>query len=105
MEPLGSERHRRWPGWVSFREKANQSKHASTNYPKSLSHTGYTKRPRRESNPHLRFRKPPFYPLNYGDASESQKEEVRRMKGKNPEIRFSIADCKQWLSARSRLLK
>src|ERR1700720_3634162 len=24
-------------------------------------------RPRRESNPHLRFRKPPFYPLNYGD--------------------------------------
>jgi hypothetical protein len=24
--------------------------------------------PRRESNPDLRFRKPPFYPLNYGDA-------------------------------------
>src|SRR5207247_9785364 len=48
--------------------------------------------PRRESNPHLRFRKPPFCPLNYGDASESQKEEVRRMKGKNPEIRFSIVD-------------
>ena len=23
--------------------------------------------PRRESNPHLRFRKPLFYPLNYGD--------------------------------------
>ena len=23
--------------------------------------------PRRESNPDLRFRKPPFYPLNYGD--------------------------------------
>src|SRR4029077_7850767 len=23
--------------------------------------------PRRESNPHLRFRKPPFYPLNYED--------------------------------------
>ena len=23
--------------------------------------------PRRESNPHLRFRKPSFYPLNYGD--------------------------------------
>ncbi len=33
-----------------------------------------------------------FYPLNYGDASESQKEELRRMKGKNPEIRFSIVD-------------
>ena len=26
--------------------------------------------PRRESNPHLRFRKPLFYPLNYGDESE-----------------------------------
>ena len=25
-------------------------------------------RPRRESNPHLRFRKPPFYPLNYGNS-------------------------------------
>jgi hypothetical protein len=24
-------------------------------------------RSRRESNPHLRFRKPPFYPLNYGN--------------------------------------
>src|SRR6266404_2206516 len=24
-------------------------------------------RPRRESNPHLRFRKPSFFPLNYGD--------------------------------------
>src|SRR5207302_11501115 len=24
-------------------------------------------RPRRESNPHLRFRKPLFYPLNYGN--------------------------------------
>jgi hypothetical protein len=30
----------------------------------ALRHTDY---PRRESNPHLRFRKPPFYPLNYGD--------------------------------------
>ena len=25
--------------------------------------------PRRESNPHLRFRKPSFYPLNYGDGA------------------------------------
>ncbi len=29
------------------------------------------KRPRRESNPDLRFRKPPFYPLNYGDRARS----------------------------------
>src|SRR5713101_9106198 len=41
---------------------------------------------------HFRLRKRPFYPLNYGDASESQNEEVRRMKNKNPEIRFSIVD-------------
>ena len=33
-------------------------------------------RSRRESNPHLRFRKPPFYPLNYGNK---QKGKVRRM--------------------------
>ena len=26
--------------------------------------------PRRKSNPDLRFRKPSFYPLNYGDASK-----------------------------------
>ena len=29
--------------------------------------TNHTNYPRRESNSHLRFRKPPFYPLNYGD--------------------------------------
>src|SRR4029434_8566749 len=27
----------------------------------------HANRSRRESNPHLRFRKPPFYPLNYGN--------------------------------------
>ena len=27
----------------------------------------FMKCPRRESNPHHRFRKPAFYPLNYGD--------------------------------------
>src|SRR5437764_8328990 len=84
MEPLGSERHRPWPTRVSFREKANQSKCASTNYPKSLSHTGYTKRPRRESNPHLRFRKPLFYPLNYGDNDS----------GKNRLIEWRWATCR-----------
>jgi hypothetical protein len=36
-----------------------------------------TNYPRRESNPHLRFRKPLFYPLNYGDT---RKEKVRRRK-------------------------
>ena len=39
--------------------------------------------PRGESNSHLRFRKPPFYPLNYGDdvKGKSKKEERR-----SPEI-------------------
>jgi hypothetical protein len=38
-------------------------------------------RSRRESNPHLRFRKPPFYPLNYGNNDSL-------------DFRFSTADCK-----------
>jgi hypothetical protein len=38
-------------------------------------------RSRRESNPHLRFRKPPFYPLNYGNNDIF-------------DFRFSISDCK-----------
>ena len=38
-------------------------------------------RSRRESNPHLRFRKPLFYPLNYGNND-------------NCDFRFAIADCK-----------
>src|SRR2546430_17689163 len=42
--------------------------------------------PRRESNPHLRFRKPPFCPLNYGDDDIC-------------DFRFPIADCKWWTRA------
>ena len=38
-------------------------------------------RSRRESNPHLRFRKPLFYPLNYGNNDIF-------------DFRFQIADCK-----------
>jgi hypothetical protein len=40
------------------------------------------KRSRRESNPHLRFRKPSFYPLNYGNNDIC-------------DFRFATADCKQ----------
>ena len=32
----------------------------------------FGKCPRRESNPHLRFRKPLFYPLNYGDSWDAE---------------------------------
>jgi hypothetical protein len=50
-------------------------------FPESLKHVDQPKRPRRESNPHLRFRKPPFYPLNYGDNDSF-------------DFRISIGDCK-----------
>src|SRR5207302_10770154 len=85
MEQLGSERHRPWPVRVSSPRRANQSKCASTNYPKSLSHTGYTTRPRRESNPHLRFRKPLFYPLNYGN------NDLERINGLNGDGQDTLA--------------
>jgi hypothetical protein len=50
------------------RERVSQSKCASTRFIKSLKHETLEKlRSRRESNPHLRFRKPLFYPLNYGN--------------------------------------
>ena len=53
--------------------------------------------PRRESNPHLRFRKPPFYPLNYGDIFQS------------PEVRDQISDLDpiargKWSKSRARRL-
>jgi hypothetical protein len=35
--------------------------------PNRAAHRADSEYPRRESNSHLRFRKPPFYPLNYGD--------------------------------------
>src|SRR5207245_10761045 len=56
------------PEGVSELERANQSKCGLTHFIKSLKHATLEKlRSRRESNPHLRFRKPLFYPLNYGD--------------------------------------
>ena len=36
-----------------------------------IHYTPLSKYPRRESNLHLGFRKPPFYPLNYGDLSSA----------------------------------
>ena len=40
--------------------------HAQKRQPIITMITGCTSYPRRESNPDLRFRKPSFYPLNYG---------------------------------------
>src|SRR4029077_8457638 len=48
-------------------------------------------RPRRESNPHLRFRKPPFYPLNYGDSHRDQRSELS---GSERTIRCRRSDFK-----------
>src|SRR5213595_163760 len=46
-------------------------------------------RSRRESNPHLRFRKPLFYPLNYGDTLGSKK-----LEGRSGKSRDQIFDCR-----------
>src|SRR5438874_7476079 len=82
MEPTGVERHRRRsPRRLSEREKANQSKPKLKHVPECQRLTGLKNRSRRESNPHLRFRKPSFCPLNYGNSD-------------NCDFRFSIADCK-----------
>ena len=66
MEPLGSERHGQSP--QSRSAGALRSIEPScgpiTKLP-TIWHIAEC--PRRESNPHLRFRKPPFFPLNYGD--------------------------------------
>jgi hypothetical protein len=42
-------------------------------------------RSRRESNPHLRFRKPLFYPLNYGN------NDVERINGLNGDEQDTVA--------------
>src|SRR5262249_23586965 len=54
---------------VSERERANQSKPKLRDVPECQRLTELENRSRRESNPHLRFRKPPFYPLNYGNKT------------------------------------
>ena len=67
IRPAGAATDRRSPGGVSSRARANQS-NLRTELP--LSWTTLWRVvlcPRRESNPHLRFRKPLFFPLNYGD--------------------------------------
>ena len=83
MEPTGVVRHGQSPEGVNERERVSQSKSTSMHITKSLMRAALKKlRSRRESNPHLRFRKPPFYPLNYGNKNIF-------------DFRFSIADCKQ----------
>src|SRR6266404_474700 len=52
--------------------------------------------PRRESNPHLRFRKPSFYPLNYGDAANRQRihglNEYEQLAQRDPQSLISTAE-------------
>src|SRR5438105_11078003 len=71
MEPAGAMRHGRSPAGVEARERRDQS---NLRVGRTVScHFNWRGLPcpRRESNPHLRFRKPSFYPLNYGDAEET----------------------------------
>jgi hypothetical protein len=70
MEPLGSERHGQSPlGRSAGALRSIEPSCRPTTKLPTIWHIAEC--PRRESNPHLRFRKPPFYPLNYGDKSIS----------------------------------
>src|SRR5260370_13442905 len=65
MEPLGSERHGQSPqGRSAGALRSIEPSCGTTTKLPTIWHIAEC--PRRESNPHLRFRKPPFYPLNYG---------------------------------------
>jgi hypothetical protein len=55
------------PAGVSERARANQSNLRIDGHCRCHFSWDVLPCPRRESNPHLRFRKPSFYPLNYGD--------------------------------------
>ena len=77
MEPMGIQRHRRKARRVSERERTNQSKPKREHVPECPRLTRLEERSRRESNPHLRFRKPLFCPLNYGNNN------VERINGFN----------------------
>ena len=61
--------------WPSLRVRCSRNRQSAF----VIRHSAFVC-PRRESNPHLRFRKPSFYPLNYGD------DEIC-------EVRFANADC------------
>src|SRR5438477_5551664 len=111
MEPMGIERHRRRsPRRLSERERVNgasgkrcdidaakrrsqsenweirvnQSKPKLKHVPECQK-TRLENRSRRESNPHLRFRKPPFYPLNYGN------NDLERINGLNGDGQDAVA--------------
>src|SRR5437899_9339733 len=59
------DRRRVDPGEGGLRKSARRSESVLTLRTVPRFYVG--KYPRGESNSHLRFRKPPFYPLNYGD--------------------------------------
>src|SRR6266436_3382036 len=56
--------HTRWP---QREEIGVASEHLTFHSVRIVGATSHCSRSRRESNPHLRFRKPLFYPLNYGN--------------------------------------
>src|SRR3989440_12263115 len=67
----------------------DQSKRSSINRSRqkrsSVRFQSRTNRSRRESNPHLRFRKPLFYPLNYGN------NDLERINGLNGDGQDTLA--------------
>jgi hypothetical protein len=83
MEPTGVERLRRSPKGEVSGETESIEAHVSAFSRRVSCAPDHAIYPRRESNPHLRFRKPLFYPLNYGDADS----------GKNRLIEWRWATC------------
>src|SRR5438477_12267626 len=79
------DRRRVDPGEGGLRKSARRSESVLTLLTFPRFYLG--KRPRRESNSHLRFRKPPFYPLNYGDG---RKGKVERLKDKIQRVDFAL---------------
>src|SRR5438876_2982266 len=82
---MGIKRHRRSPkGEVSGESESIEPRSCAFPLRGRLENHRKT-RSRRESNPHLRFRKPLFYPLNYGN------NDLERINGLNGDGQDTLA--------------
>jgi hypothetical protein len=91
------------PAGVSERARANQSNRTEERRWRYHFSWRASSCPRRESNPHLRFRKPSFYPLNYGDKSICDLESPAV--ASHPLRQFANADSPEALDSSGSSLK
>ncbi len=80
------DRRRVDPGEGGLRKSARRSESVLTLLTFPRFYLG--KYPRGESNSHLRFRKPPFYPLNYGDRHPQR---INRYNGDEQDTQLRFA--------------